>query len=380
MPINYTQYDPDAFFKGAEFVRQGQQEENQLQRLYKQDQRVAAADDRAKVLQGREDQQYKQESEAADREKVLKYLPFAQSALQSGDPRAYVAAALSDPRTGQMLRADGVFDDEDLTDPELPQHLQAFIGLAGPQKPVDPGPMEQIVGPDGKPVFAPRSQAAGKQPYYKPDAATAAEKPQLVDVQMPDGSTQKQWVAPGRTSGPAVGAPKPTVTQAGKPLPIGALRLVDDAKQALGSIGQSQTIIDSAINTLNSGKVNLGLLGNAVARGKNVAGMSSEASRAYSTVIQSFEKLRANYLLLAKGVQTEGDAKRAWDAEIGRSAQNDNKLARQQLEKARSLIEEMANMQQGRIATVYGNYGIDPPEAVPTQQPAAGGWSVKRVK
>ncbi len=134
MPINYTQRDPNAFYKGVDLERTRQQDDNQLKRLYQQDQRQAAADERTKVMQGREDQQYQQQTEAANREKVLKYMPFAQSALQSGDPHAFVAAALSDPRTGQMLRQDGVFDDEDLNDPELPKHLQAFIGLAGPQK------------------------------------------------------------------------------------------------------------------------------------------------------------------------------------------------------------------------------------------------------
>lgn len=39
----------------------------------------------------------------------------------------------------------------------------------------------------------------------------AGSKPQLVDVQMPDGSTQKQWLTPGQGNGTNVGAPKPAL-------------------------------------------------------------------------------------------------------------------------------------------------------------------------
>jgi hypothetical protein len=41
----------------------------------------------------------------------------------------------------------------------------------------------------------------------KPQSASDAPKPQLVDVPMPDGTVQKQWLAPGQSSGQPVGAP-----------------------------------------------------------------------------------------------------------------------------------------------------------------------------
>lgn len=39
----------------------------------------------------------------------------------------------------------------------------------GPAQPQDPGPLEQVVGPDGQPRFATRRQALGNQPFIKPD-------------------------------------------------------------------------------------------------------------------------------------------------------------------------------------------------------------------
>lgn len=148
-----------------------------------------------------------------------------------------------------------------------------------------------------------------------------------------------------------------------KPLPGFALRIVDDAKQAIAATGESSMLVNSAINKLEKGEVNLGLFANAKSRARNYAGVSDDNSRAYADILQTFEKLRANYLLLAKGVQTEGDAIRAWNAEIGESVENDNKLALQQLKKARALTERSVQMQNDRIGTVYSNFGQEPPAA-----------------
>jgi hypothetical protein len=47
--------------------------------------------------------------------------------------------------------------------------LRMRLSLAAP-KPRESEPLEAIVGEDGRPTFAPRSQAVGKTPYYKPSA------------------------------------------------------------------------------------------------------------------------------------------------------------------------------------------------------------------
>lgn len=140
-------------------------------------------------------------------------------------------------------------------------------------------------------------------------------------------------------------------------LPVGALRLVDDANQALAATGESDAIVTNAISALEKGEVNLGPIDNTVSRARNATGMSSKNSRAYADLRQTLEKLRNNYLLLAKGVQTEGDAQRAWNSEIGENVQNDNKLALQQLKKAKAMLDRAKAAQQNRINAVYKNYG-----------------------
>lgn len=145
-----------------------------------------------------------------------------------------------------------------------------------------------------------------------------------------------------------------------KPLPVAALRIVDEAKQAIGASSQSIKLIDTALAKLKGGQLNLGMVSNTKARLRNALGVSTPQSRAYTDLNQTLEKLRNNYLLLAKGVQTEGDATRAWNSEIGESVQNDNKLADQQLRKAKAMIEQAIADQNGRIETVYSNYGTQP--------------------
>lgn len=162
-----------------------------------------------------------------------------------------------------------------------------------------------------------------------------------------------------------------------RPLPVGALKLVDEAQQAINASSESLALVDSAIGTVESGKAKLGILSNAVSRTKNAIGNSDAQSRAYSDVKQTLEKLRNNYLLLAKGVQTEGDATRAWNSEIGENVQNDNKLAAQQLKKAKGLIERAIEAQNARIDNVYANFGTSRPNAAP--QAAPGGWSIEPV-
>jgi hypothetical protein len=167
-----------------------------------------------------------------------------------------------------------------------------------------------------------------------------------------------------RLSGDASPSPQasaPQMTPAPVELPSRALSLVDEANQAIAATSESEAIVDRAIATVKSGKVQLGALRNIESRGKNYAGLSDANSLAYADLIQTFEKIRNNYLLLAKGVQTEGDAQRAWNSEIGENVEKDNKLALQQLQKAKAMLSRAKAAQQTRIRTVYGNYGGAPP-------------------
>lgn len=292
--------------------------------------------------------------------------------------RAYKVAPEQAPAVSQQLLNSQLFRKygirpEDLTPESIATRMPVLAAEAG-VAPVEPEkPAEYTLGP-GQARFVGGEQVASMAPTPSASASRSFRtitKEEAKLLGLPDGGVYQMDNNTGQVS--VVSKAPDTRSGGGGGLPVGALRIVDEARQAINSSKESLGLVDRAVATINSGKVNLGMFNNAVARGRNLAGASSEASRAYTDVRQTFEKLRNNYLLLAKGVQTEGDAQRAWNSEIGESAQNDNKLAVQQLSKARSLIERMVQMQGDRIETVYANYGARPPEIGGGAPTTAGG-------
>lgn len=138
MPIPFTPYNPNSFAEGYNFVRQGQMEDNQLRRLYQQDQ--MAAEDRAtqQRRQGEADARVKAKDaqDVSDRERELLttvYAPLSQRAIQSGNPRQFFGQLVANPQTRQMLLNDGIFEESDLQDPEFEQHVQAIAALGASQ-------------------------------------------------------------------------------------------------------------------------------------------------------------------------------------------------------------------------------------------------------
>jgi hypothetical protein len=77
--------------------------------------------------------------------------------------------------------------------------------------------------------------------YREPQtqASPAESKPQLVEITLPDGSTQKQWVRPGESQGQPVGAPV-------KPRPALVPKDVNTAKMKLTQIAVAKRQIANA--------------------------------------------------------------------------------------------------------------------------------------
>jgi hypothetical protein len=256
-------------------------------------------------------------------------------------------------RFAAQVRQESPQETQGLTDEEIFDMAGKEFALALGITPEAPKPQRLYSTAEG---FLPEKDAIGKMPYQAPQRA-------------PQSRAAAPAAAPGAPAKPA------------NPLPVGALKIVDEAKQASAAASDSKTLIDNAIELLERGDVQLGAVRNMESRGRNFAGNSDENSRAYASLRQTLEKLRNNYLLLAKGVQTEGDAARAWNSEIGESVQNDNALALQQLQKAQAMIDRALAAQQSRIETVYGNYGGSPPASgapAGNAAPAVGGQLIIR--
>jgi hypothetical protein len=89
------------------------------------------------------------------------------------------------------------------------------------------------------------------------------------------------------------------------------------------------------------------------------------------------EKQRNASLLLNKGVQTEGDAQRAWNELFANM--NDKGVVKQRLQELQKINERAANLKQLNIDNIRRNYGLDPLDtsSYASQQPAVGGGAAK---
>jgi hypothetical protein len=186
----------------------------QIAALRQRDQAIAADENRNKLYQRRldqEDQVRSDERASAEEQKQAEHLlAKTEWALRSGNPRQ---AILSDPGIDpRAAQAFSQMDDRQLT--EMLQQKRAEyaskLGIGPPEEKQPSGAMYKTVGPNGQPYYA----AADGQPRFpayqepeQPRAAREPPRPQLVDVLLPDGTVQKQWVVAGESTGTPIGAP-----------------------------------------------------------------------------------------------------------------------------------------------------------------------------
>ena len=174
-------------------------------------------------------------------------------------------------------------------------------------------PVEKIIGPNGMPINATRAESIGKQPYTSVDM------------------------------------------NAGKPLPTQALKLQQEALDAIGIASSIDKDLGAIQTQIKSGKLPLGLISNAANSALNYTGNSTEESRNFGTFKSSLEKMRNDSLRLNKGVQTEGDAIRAWN-ELFQNI-NDPEMVNKRLTEIRNINTRGINYQKMNIDVIRSNYG-----------------------
>jgi hypothetical protein len=104
-----------------------------------------------------------------------------------------------------------------------------------------------------------------------------------------------------------------------------------------------------------------------------MAGWSTEESRNFASFKSTLERLRNESLRLNTGVQTDGDAQRAWN-ELFQNI-NDTGLVQQRLKEIQAINKRGAELHRLRVDSVRGNYGAGPLDssAYAAQPPALGG-------
>lgn len=143
-----------------------------------------------------------------------------------------------------------------------------------------------------------------------------------------------------------------------KAMPAAALKLQNEALDGLAAASNIQADLGTVINQIDAGTLSLGPVENITSSAMNAAGMSDEKSRNYGAFKTTLEKLRNDSLRLNKGVQTEGDAQRAWN-ELFQNL-NDEKLVSQRLKQIQNINQRAADFKQLEVDNIRSNYGQPP--------------------
>ncbi|MHB1098439.1 MAG: hypothetical protein ACYCZR_02675 [Burkholderiales bacterium] len=157
-----------------------------------------------------------------------------------------------------------------------------------------------------------------------------------------------------------------------KPMPAPALKMQQEHLDAIGTASSIASDMAALKKQLKDGKLEIGPVDNLVSKARNYLGESNENSRNFGTFQATLEKMRNDSLLLNKGVQTEGDAQRAWNALF--SSINDPELVKQRLGEIEAINKRAANIHRMSIDEIRKNYGNAPlDDSAFTNQPAAVG-------
>jgi hypothetical protein len=259
----------------------------------------------------------------------------------SGTAGDFVVPQSAKPAFIAQARALGfeAIDEGDHIHVELPPGAQMGAGGGMPGSGGGGGPAAS-----GAPV-APPAQAGGPA-WVRPVAAPAGSAPPSGYRARPDGSLE---FIPG---GPADPANKPQAQD--KPLPVAALRLQLEAQEALSVAEGLDGQLSKYEGMIADGSLDLGPVDNVASQARNALGLSSPNSRNFADFRAALEKMRNDSLRLNKGVQTEGDAQRAWN-ELTASI-NDPQVVKQRLATIRDLNKRAIQLQQEKMRAIESNY------------------------
>lgn len=161
-----------------------------------------------------------------------------------------------------------------------------------------------------------------------------------------------------------------------KPLPAPALKMQQESLDAIGIASSINADLAGIEKQISDGKLSFGPVSNAVSAARNATGLSSENSRNFASFKSTLERLRNESLRLNAGVQTDGDAQRAW-AELFQNI-NDTDLVKQRLAEIQNINKRGTELHSLRVDSVRSNYGAEPLDsAAYSNQPAAVGATPK---
>lgn len=176
-----------------------------------------------------------------------------------------------------------------------------------------------------------------------------------------------------------------------KGLPPTALKMQQSELDALATASSIQADLSAIEKQISSGKLDFGMVSNASNSAINALGMSTESSRNFASFKSTLEKLRNDSLRLNAGVQTDGDAQRAWNELL--SNINDKGVVKQRLAEIKKINARAVELRKLNVDQIRTNFNQEPLDTSRYEsQPAAvgnggkaksaapalpSGWSVK---
>jgi hypothetical protein len=137
----------------------------------------------------------------------------------------------------------------------------------------------------------------------------------------------------------------------------------NETLEALGLIGSINADLGAMQKQIDDGVLDLGPVANRWNEARNAVGLSDESSRAYASFQATLEKMRNDSLRLNKGVQTEGDAQRAWNELFANM--NDPNVVSQRLGEIIRINQRAAQLKGMANDQMLANFGHDPMDYSP---------------
>lgn len=155
-----------------------------------------------------------------------------------------------------------------------------------------------------------------------------------------------------------------------KPMPASAIKQQSALLEKIGLAQGINADMASISGLLEENKIELGLFDNWLSAGKNYVGMSDAESRNYATFNSTLEKMRNDSLRLNNGVQTEGDAQRAWN-ELFTNI-NDQDYVKQRLKEIIVINKRAENLQRYQVDVLRNEFDKPALESMPSVRGAPG--------
>lgn len=236
-----------------------------------------------------------------------------------------------------------------------PDRNAAYAALLNSQHPALQG-MGARMFAEAPELDARKAERTEDRTWRERQAQAAAEERRFLTQQQIDARREaaEQASADRRFIAGAINARK---EQQNVPkLPTSALKMQQEELDAIGTASTINADMAALEKQIDNGELKLGPLDNLASRGKNFMGVSDQASRNFASLQATLEKMRNDSLRLNKGVQTEGDAQRAWNELVTNI--NDPKVLKKRLGEIQKINERAVGLRRMNIDHIRTNFGV----------------------